>query len=206
MISSNEFFLLGFSSIRILIENIDRISYELRKNGGSSHYYYVIKDKRGKEFTLRYSLLDGITFQELLRDLIKLNPKIVLTEWLEEFLSCDINEKKIKFDFQVHERMLFSQGKKFNQQYPSLGLFFIAIVFLVFPIPFLLGGGGDYLLTQRFGDSYHLYRICSIVIGGFAFMMAIANLLFSLISMYRGHKFTTISLAITIIGLLIGFL
>ena len=211
-IISEEVVKVGLFPKRMLIDNIDRISFKtitVYTNIGtfSSSYVYVITDNRGKRLVLLYSLLEGVTFQKLFRDLIKLNQRITLCERLEWFLSEDITEKELKFDFKVHKGEFFKRDKELSQKYPSLDAFIgLTIVFLIFPIPFIFGGIGDYLLTQRFGDGYQLYRIISIVISGLAFAVAITNLFISLVSMYLGHKLTILSLVITIIGLCIGFL
>jgi len=206
-IISEEIVKVGLFSKRMFIDKIEKISYETVRAGNSWSYAYVITDNRGKIMSLPYSLLDGITFQELFRDLIKLNPKIILSEKMEQFLSEDITEKELKFDFEVHKGEFFKRDKELSQKYPSLDAFIgLTIVFLILPIPFVFGGVGDYLLTQKFGDGYHLYRICSVVASGLAFTVAITNLFISLVSMYLGHKLTIISLIITIIGLCVGFI
>ena len=194
-------------SQRILIDNIDKISYELRAAGKNSHYFYIITDNRGKEFRLRYLLLEGTTYQELLRDLIKLNPKITLSEYLEKFLSDEIKKIEFKFDFTVHKGETYKRGVEFSQKYPSLDFFLVlTCVFLIILITSIFAGIGFFLLTQIFGDSHQLYRLVSILISGLSFSLATANLFMSLVSQYLGHKLTIISLVITIIGLCIGLL
>jgi len=192
---------------RMFVDNIDKVTFETIIAGHSKSYAYVITDNRGKTLTLPYSLLDGITFQELFRDLVKLNPKIIFSKELKWFLSENITEKELKFDFKVHKGEFFKRDKELSQKHPSLDAFIgLTIVFLILPIPFIFGGVGDYLLTQRFGDGYQLYRIISIVISGLAFAVAITNLFISLVSMYLGHKLTMALLIITIIGLCIGMI
>jgi len=194
-------------SKRVLIDNIDKISYELRKSGEHSYYFYIITDKREKEFRLRYSLLEGTTYQELLRDLKKMNPKITLSEYLEKFLSDEIKKIEFKFDFTVHKGEIYKRGKEFSQKYPSLDFFLvITCVFIFILITSIFAGIGSYLLTQIFGDSYQSYRLVSILVSGLSFSLAIANIFMSLVSQYLGNKLTIISLAITIIGLCVGFL
>ncbi len=112
---------------RIFIDNIDKISYELRTAGKYSHYFYIFTDKRGKEFRLLYSLLEGTTYQELLRDLIKLNPKITLSEYLKEFLSDEIKKTEFKFDFKAHKGEIYKRGEEFSQKYPSLAFLLVLI-------------------------------------------------------------------------------
>ena len=206
-IISEEIVQVGLFSKRMLIDKIETISYEAVRAGNSLSYAYVITDNRGKIISLPYSLLDGITFQELFRDLITLNQKIMLSEELEEFLSENITEKELKFDFEVHKGEFFKRDKELSQKYPSLDAFIgLTIVFLILPIPFVFGGVGEYLLTQKFGDGYHLYRIFAVVASGLALSLTVTNLFISLVSMYLGHKLTIISLIITIIGLCVGFI
>jgi hypothetical protein len=206
-ITSEEIVKVGLFPKRMFIDRIEKISFEAIQAGYSWSYVYIITDNRGKCLSLPYSLLDGITFQELFRDLLKLSPKITPSVKLKEFLLEDITEKELKFDFEVHKGEFFKRNKELSQKYPSLdALIGLTIVFLILPIPFVFGGVGDYLLTQKFGDGYHLYRICSIVAGGLAFTVAITNLFISLASMYLGHKLTIISLIIIIIGLCVGFI
>jgi len=206
-INSEEIILTGLFPKRILIDNIDKISYELRQSGKYSHYFYIITDKRGKEFRLRYSLLEGTTYQELLRDLIKLNPKITLSEYLEKFLSDEIKKIEFKFDFTVHKGEIYKRGKEFSQKYPSLDFFLVlTCVFIFILITSIFAGAGSHLLAQIFGDSYQSYRLVSILISGVSFSLATANLFMSLVSQYLGNKLTITSLATTVIGLCVGFL
>ena len=206
-IISEEIVLVSLYPKRIFIDNIDKISYELREIGKHSQYFYIITDKRGKEYRLLYSLLEGITYQELLRDLIKLNPKITLSEYLKGFLSDEIKKTEFKFDFKVYKGEINKRGKEFSQKYPSLDFFLVlTCVFIIILITSIFIGVGLSLLTQVFGDSYQSYRLVSIVISGLTLGLAAANLFMSLASQYLGHKLTIITLIISIIGLCIGFL
>ena len=207
IISEKEIVLVGLFPKRILVNNIEKISYELRKDGRISKYFYIIIDKSGKEYTLPYSILEGITYKELLRDLIKLNPKITLSEELKEFLSDEIKKIEFKFDFQVHKGEIFKRGKEFSQKHPSLDAFLVlTCVCLTILITSIFAGVGFYILTQIFGDTFQSYRLVSIVISGLVFALATINLFMSLVSQYLGHKLTIISIVITLIGLCIGFL
>ena len=166
-IISEEIIWGSFLSKRILIDNIDKISYELRKSGKNSHFFYIITNKRGKEFRLRNSLLEGTIYQELLRDLIKLNPKITLSEYLEKFLSDEIKKIEFKFDFTVPKGEIYKRGKEFSQKYPSLDFFLVlTCVFLIILITSIFAGVGSYLLTQIFGDGYQSYRLVLFLISG----------------------------------------
>ena len=206
-IISEEIVLVSLYPKRIFIDNIDKISYELREIGRHSQYFYIITDKRGKEYRLLYSLLEGITYQKLLLDLIKLNPKITLSEYLKRFLSDEIKKTEFKFDFKVYKGEINKRGKEFSQKYPSLDFFLVlTCVFIIISITSIFTGVGLHLLTQVFGDSYQSYRLVSIVISGLTLGLAAANLFMSLVSQYLGHKLTIISLVISIIGLCIGFL
>ena len=206
-IISEEIVLVGLFPKKILIDNIDKISYELRETGKYSNYYYIITDKRGKEYRLRYSLLEGITYQELLRDLIQLNPKIALSEYLKVFLSDEIKKPEFKFDFKVYKGEVYKRGKEFSQKHPSLDFFLVLTCVFIICLGTVIFAGVSYpFLTQMYGDNYQSYRLVSIIISGLTFALAIANIFMSLVSQYLGHKFTIILLVISIIGLCIGFL
>ena len=117
-ITSEEIIQVGLFSKRMFIDSIEKISYETIRAGNSMSYAYVITDNRGKIMSLSYSLLDGITFQELFRDLMKLNPKIILSEKLKIFLSEEIVEKELKFDFEVHKGEFLSETKNYLKNIP----------------------------------------------------------------------------------------
>jgi len=210
-ITSEEIVLLGLLPKRMLIDSIVEISYESRSVPAgktvTSSFFYVIKNNQGKELVLPYLLLDGAaTLQELFRDLRKLNPKIILSEELEWFLSVNIEKRKLKFDFTVHKGDHVRRRREQTHLYPSLVSFiWLTVIFHLIATIALFGGLGDYLLTQRFGADYHWYRIVAVSIGGLGFFLATTNLLISLASMYLGHKWTIRLLIITIIGLCVGF-
>lgn len=197
---------MGLIPKHISIDSIGAITFELRSVGKAMSYFYIITDNRGKEFQLSYSTLDGDTYQDMFREILKINPNIVLTDKMRNFLDSEITHKILKFDFNVHKGAFFKRDQELSQKYPSLDAFIgFTIVFVFFPIPFIFGGVGNGLLIDTFGDNYHSYRIWAIVISGIAFMVALTNLFISLVSMYLGHKLTLISLIITLIGIYFGF-
>ena len=196
---------MGLIPKHISIDSIDMISFELRSAGKAMSYFYIIIDKRGKEFQLSYSTLDGDTYQEMFREILEINPNIILTDKMRNFLDSEITHKILKFDFNVHKGEFFIRDQELSQKYPSLDAFIgLTIVFVFFPIPFVVGGIGNKFLIEFFGADYEIYRIWAIVISGIAFTLALSNLFISLVSMYLGHKLTVISLIISLIGLFIG--
>jgi hypothetical protein len=198
--------IMGLIPKHISIDLIDMISFELRSVGKGMSYFYIIIDKRGKEFPLSYSKLDGNTYQDLFRDILKINPNIVLTDKMSNFLNSEITHRVLKFDFNVHKGEFFKRDQELSQKYPSLDAFIgLTIVFVFFPIPLVFGVVGNKLLIDNYGVYYDSYRLWAIVIGGIAFMVTLTNLLISLVSMYLGHRLTFISLIITVMGLYIGF-
>jgi len=197
---------IGLIPKHMPLDSIDTISFELRSTGQSMSYFYIIIDKRGKEFQLAYSTLDGDTYQDMFREILKINPNITLTEEMRKFLDSEITHKILKFDFNVYPGGFLRRDRELSQKHPSLDAFIgLTIVFLIFPIPIVFGGVGNKLLIDMFGANYESYRIWAVVISGVAFAVAITNLFISLVSMYLGHKLTIISLIITLIGLYIGF-
>ena len=122
-------------------------------------------------------------------------------------MADEIVKKKLKFDFYVYENSS-EKGKEFWQKYPSLSVFLGVTGFVIFTLCLvIIGGIGDYLLTQRFGADYFSgYRMVALITSGVAFAVAMINLLCSLVSMYLGHKVTIISLIITVIGFCVGIL
>jgi len=197
---------IGLIPKHISIDSIDTISFELRSAGTAMSYFYIVIDKQGKEFQLSYSTLDGDTYQDMFREILKINPNIVLTDKMKNFLDSEITHKILKFDFNVNKGEFFKRDQELSQKYPSLDAFIgLTIVFVFFPIPFVFGGVGNKLLIDTFGADYDSFRIWMIVISGIAFMVALTNLFISLVSMYLGHKLTFISLIIAVIGLYFGF-
>lgn len=205
-IDMDNIFVLGFNSTIIPISNIDSISYVSRHIKYSKTYFYLIIDNQDNEYFLPYSLLDGVTYQEFFKDIIRINPNIKLSNDLISFLSSELPKKTLQFDFNFHKEDYFKRDSELAQKHPSLDAFIgLTIVFVFFPIPFVFGGLGNKLLIDTFGTDYDSYRLWAIVISGIGFMVTITNLFISLVSMYLGHKLTFISLVITAIGLYIGF-
>jgi len=207
-IASGDLIKVGLFSKRMLIDDIDTVAFKNVRlpNKPSSQYNYVFTNKKGKTLTFSHTLLEGITAQELLRDLKKLNPNITFTLVLEWFMADEIVKKKLKFDFYVYENSS-EKSKEFWQKYPSLSVFLGVTGFVIFGLCLaIIGGIGEYLLTQRFGDNYSGYRMVALVTSGVAFAVAMINLLCSLVSMYLGHKVTVISLIISVIGFFVGIL
>lgn len=199
-------FVIGFNSTEISINKIDSISYVSRYIKYSKTYFYLLTDNEDKEFFLPYSLLDGATYQEFFKDIIRINPNIKLSNDLISFLSSELPKKTLKFDFNFYKEDYFKRDSELAQNYPSLDAFIgLTIVFVFFPIPFVFGVVGNKFLIDTYGADYDSYRIWAIVISGIAFMVTLTNLFISLVSMYLGHKLTIISLIITVIGLYIGF-
>lgn len=197
---------MGLIPKHISIDSIDTISFELRSAGIAISYFYTVIDKQGKEFQLSYSTLDGNVYQDMFREILKINPNIVLSDKMKNFLDSEITHKILKFYFNVNKGEFFKRDQELSQKYPSLDAFIgLTIVFVFFPIPFVFGGIGNILLIDTFGADYDSFRIWTIVISGIAFMLALTNLFISLVSMYLGHKLTFISLIITVIGLYFGF-
>ena len=197
---------IGLIPKHISIDSIDSISFERRSQGSSMSYFYILNDMRGKEFQLSYSTLDGDTYQDMFREILRINPNIALTDEMRKFLDSEITHKILKFDFNVYNGEFFKRDSELSQRHPSLDAFIgLTIVVVLFPIPFVFGGVGNKILIDSFGADYELYRIWAIVIAGIAFTVALTNLFISLVSMYLGHKLTLVSLIITMIGLYIGF-
>lgn len=197
---------IGLIPKHISIDSIDTISFELRSAGKAMSYFYIVRDKKGTEFQLSYSTLDGDTYQNMFREILNINPNIALTDKMRAFLESEITHKILRFDFNVYKGGFFKRDQEFSQKYPSLDAFVgLTIVFVFFPIPFVFGGVGNKLLIDAFGNDYESYRIWAIVISGIAFSVMLTNLFISLVSMYLGHKLTFISLTITLIGLYFGF-
>lgn len=209
-IVSGELCFLGlFVRDKISIENIDQISYDIRKEGKALNYFYIITDKSGKEHPFIYFFLDKSTYRELITDLLTLNPKIKITGYLTEILS-DILPKKLelKFNFQKKDiASIVSANTKLHLEHPFLDVLiaFIAI-FLAISIMFAFGYAGEHFIIERFGSPYPSYRIGIILIGGLALSIAVLNLLSTLLSMYFGHKATIILLIIAIVGLTVGLI
>lgn len=196
----------GLAAEQIPVDSIDTISFEMSSAGKGMSYFYILIDKEGKEFKLPYSTLDGGTYQDLFKDILKVNPGIRLTDDMSKFLDTAVTQKILKFDFNVHKGEFFKRDRELSQKYPSLDAFIgFTIILLFFPIPIVFGIVGNRLLTDIFGADYEVYRIWAIVISGIALMLTLTNLFISLVSMYLGHKLTFISLIITLIGLYIGF-
>ena len=215
-IISGEILRLGLFK-KVLIDDIDEISFDKRyqdvNTGQRSdmitsqipQYFYIITDKKGKEFRLAPTLLEGVTYQELLRDLIKLNPQIALCELLKDFLSYEIKKKRLKFDFNTRSiGEAIKQNKEDGLRHPSLGCFFALIAFFII---ILCAMYPLYFIFEVLEDNTQWYRVFSFAISGLALMFAVINLsLFSLASMYLGHKKTIIALIIAVLGLCVGIL
>ncbi|GEM_PF-3487757 len=197
----------GLFTKKIPLDTIHRISYELIAYGQSMSYFYVVVDDSGKEFQLAYSKLDGNTYQELFRDILKINPNIRLTDEMRSFLDAEITEKILMFDFNVHKSGFFKRDRELSQKYPLLDAFIgFTVVFILFSIPCIFALTGDQYLTENFGGDYNPHRIWAIIIGGVSLAVAITNLFISLVSMYPGHALTFVCLIISLIGLLVGIM
>ncbi len=197
---------IGLIPKHISIDSIDAISFELRSTGKAMSYFYIVRYK-GKKLYLPYSMLDGDTYQDMFREILKINPNIVLTDNMKNFIDSEITRKILRFDFNVHKGEFFKRDQELSQKYPSLDAFIgFTIVFIFISVPVIFLVVGNKLLIDIFGADYTLYRLLAIVISGIAFTVTLTNLFISLVSMYLGHKLTYISLIITVIGLYIGFI
>jgi hypothetical protein len=125
---------IGLVYKHIPIDSIDTISFELRSNT----YFYIITSRQGKEFKLAYSILEGATYQDMFREILKINSRIKLTDDIKMFLDSVISHKTLKFDFNVYKGEFFTRDQELSQEHPSLDFFIgITIVTIFFAIPLL---------------------------------------------------------------------
>lgn len=197
---------LGLVSENIPIDSIDTISFGFNSVGQTFNYFYRITDKRGKEINLLYSTLEGNTYQDMFREIIKINPNIKVTYEMKKFLDSEISPKILRCDFNVHKGEFFKRNRELTQKYPSLDVIVsFTIAFSLLLIPLAWGALGNNLLMKSFGANYDSYRFWAIEISGISFTVALINIFLSLVSMYLGHKLTFILLIISLLGIFMAF-
>ena len=200
--------IIGIIPKNIPIETIDKISFELSSRPqGPMTYCYIITDKSGKEFKLIYTMLESETYQNMFKEILRINPSITLTDEMKTFVNSEITRKVLKFDFNVYKGQFMNSDRELAQKNPSLDFFIgITIVIAFILIPLVFGRVGNNFLIGTYGKNYESYRIWAVVISRVALTIALINIFISLVSMYLGHKLTIISTIISLIGLCIGLI
>lgn len=193
-------------STKIKISHIREIHY----NGVGVVYEikcFYQKNRKLKSYFIPLRNLSANSWRELFSDLAILNPDIVVSDEVCDFMHQEfVEEYEWKFDFTyTSSNDTIIRRKKMFQQYTYLSTIEIIFgVFLIVPIFFgipLIGVLlGDHYFTKTIGDEYSIYKNILIGIGALGISFSIVNVLAAIFSNYLGHKVTIV---FTIIGCLL---
>lgn len=195
------------SKKQIKIEEIKSIDFDQMNLTRRTAYFIKFIDINKKSYLLSYSLLEGRRSQELLKDLLNDNSKIFISQKIHRLLEKKIPDIKLRFDFKVYKGQFFKKDSELSMHYPSCDFFVgigVTIIILLIPLIFMLIGGT--LFSSSFGSQDEFVQLALWIFGGFMFSLSLVNIFLALISMYRGHKFTFMTMIIGITSILIDIL
>lgn len=190
---------------RVKIEDIDTISYELKYHGTSLAYLYVIRDYKGKEIIFSNMSLNSMLYQQMFRDILRLNPTIRLNAMMVDFLAYDITPFRLKFDFNVHKGPFLKKDITLSMHYPWIDAAIgFSVVFIFLSCVGAFGLLGEAYLKEALPGDVPPYRIVSLCLAGITLALSLTNIIIALVSMYLGHKFTLICLLLSLLFVYIG--
>lgn len=194
---------LTLRPIKVNIKEISDIYY-----GVTTTPVYAIKLHNGNTIGVPMSFFEARVYQQLLKDLKAINDDIKFDEEIIKFLEEDFSTKKsLRFDFEVHKGGLFQKDFKQWQKNPSVnvGIGFLN-VFFVFFLPVIFGFVGYSLLSSIRAGSVDSINVVFIVLSGLSLGIMLSNIASALLSMYFGHKVTTIAAIVSVVLLVLGFM
>lgn len=157
--------------------------------------------------------LSARSWQELIKDLLQINPNIKISFELERFINQEVFEPyQWKFNFEKNVENNDKEIEKKGlivQKYTYLPMLEAWVsLFLIIPImmiPFGLGFWGDYYFSTTIAREYSIYKNILLIIGSIFLSFSILNLLSALYSTYLGHKTTIISTILGVVCTILAF-
>ncbi|GJH41656.1 hypothetical protein RCZ04_22060 [Capnocytophaga sp. HP1101] len=193
-----------FIKKRVPISTITSIAYDYIVERGAMRYFYFVKCREGKEVRLPFMTCEGKTYQQLFKDILRINPHIVLDDNIKNFLNETIPDLKLHFNFRHIHKNDKEFDRCFRQNYPSILVFFVLSLILAFGVfSSLTLLGMEFLFSEVLHKEAGVFQGIFLVLSIAAMLCVYYNLMCALISQYIGHKFTFISLAVAVISLIL---
>lgn len=174
---------------------------------------YVFHIKNSENFYILQQMLKPGTYQNLINDLKSINPNIVLSKKIKDFLDTAIPKSVFKgFDFKTRS----SLSEWFNREADlteTVGLHFLkilVILFLVIPSIIFVFVNHSFFgyghLVAVYGADIPFYRVLLLVASRLFLSIGLFNVGMSLISLYSGHKVTIRFLILSLATLTLALL
>lgn len=195
----------------IPISQIQSIEYRstINDKGGVAYTYQFTYTYKGRNIPTTDSYLvttlSARSWQELIKDLLQINPDIKISFELERFINQEIFEPyQWKFHFEkyddekeIEKRGLVVQKHTYLPMLEALVAFFLIIPIMM--IPFGIDFFGDYFLQII------EFQKALLTIGSIFLSFSIINILLALFFKYLGHKPTIISTILGVVCTILAF-
>ncbi|MFC1640442.1 hypothetical protein ACFL2D_00150 [Patescibacteria group bacterium] len=164
---------------------------------------YKFTTKDGHTHLLHPANMHPNTVKELIRDLLSINPKILLGEKVAAFLKRKIPSQKFSWDYTTKRKKFWKRHSETEMDRPAMD----TLVGLMSGLLLIFAPFGSVLVGAIVFDADSGIQIFLLIVSGLAFGVGFMNAVFlPLLSQYFGHIVTASAFALTLVLYLVAIL